>query len=453
MSTQVNSYFNVVKKHPRIILILGLTYGSLISFIVYGPVMQKIADGFQITLLSSLGLACVALGLIHNKRSIHSTKKLHGSGLITCILLLLFGFLPYALQILSIALLGYTAGGVLAHWAFSFASVNTENRTQVICLALFIAYGSKYLSNILVSYVNPIYILAIPALLILGAVSLLNSTKDSIPVTPKDKPTAIKHKELFFLIVLIYFTAGITYVGIFPQFSTYNFQKFYNVFPFLAAVFIAGIYLKDTSRKYLLYTGISFLGLSFTFNATTSGVLSFLLIQTSSEISWALINIYILVLLYDLASASGNMDYFIFGSVSLTSGTLLGGVLTTLLIHLSFNPSTYGALAQIPLFISIAFLFRIPDSGTMKDQPPTHIQIEHSKEDIIKLLTSKFNFTPREIDVALLLLAGYNNSWIAKQLYISPNTVKYHTKNIFLKMNVNDRNEIIGIVSQSINTR
>jgi len=49
------------------------------------------------------------------------------------------------------------------------------------------------------------------------------------------------------------------------------------------------------------------------------------------------------------------------------------------------------------------------------------------------------SLTGREIDVLSLIAKGYSNSEISKNLYISMNTVKTHIKNIFQKLEVEDR--------------
>jgi len=49
--------------------------------------------------------------------------------------------------------------------------------------------------------------------------------------------------------------------------------------------------------------------------------------------------------------------------------------------------------------------------------------------------------TGREIDVLNLIAKGYSNLEISKALYISMNTVKTHIKNIFQKLEVEDRTQ------------
>lgn len=52
--------------------------------------------------------------------------------------------------------------------------------------------------------------------------------------------------------------------------------------------------------------------------------------------------------------------------------------------------------------------------------------------------------TKREKEVVDLISKGLSNAKIAKELFISINTVKYHTKNIFQKLEVESRIEIIS---------
>ncbi len=50
----------------------------------------------------------------------------------------------------------------------------------------------------------------------------------------------------------------------------------------------------------------------------------------------------------------------------------------------------------------------------------------------------------RELEILQLLAQGYTNPEIAKQIYISAQTVKVHTRNIFGKLGVNDRKQAVA---------
>ena len=60
----------------------------------------------------------------------------------------------------------------------------------------------------------------------------------------------------------------------------------------------------------------------------------------------------------------------------------------------------------------------------------------------------QYKLTDREIDVAVLLLAGYNSTDIAKILTISVNTVKTHLKNLYAKTDVHNRRELIELLNE-----
>jgi len=64
-------------------------------------------------------------------------------------------------------------------------------------------------------------------------------------------------------------------------------------------------------------------------------------------------------------------------------------------------------------------------------------------------LYEKFNITSREREVIKLICQGKTNKEIAELLFISPNTARDHTANIFRKVNVNNRTELAMIFHQS----
>jgi LuxR family maltose regulon positive regulatory protein len=49
----------------------------------------------------------------------------------------------------------------------------------------------------------------------------------------------------------------------------------------------------------------------------------------------------------------------------------------------------------------------------------------------------------RELEVLRLLAAGYKYKEVAERLVISMNTVRSHTKNVYSKLNVNNRTQAI----------
>ena len=56
-----------------------------------------------------------------------------------------------------------------------------------------------------------------------------------------------------------------------------------------------------------------------------------------------------------------------------------------------------------------------------------------------------YNLTERELKIVELILAGYTNGSIGEYLGISSNTVKNHISNIYKKINVSNRYELMSI--------
>jgi LuxR family maltose regulon positive regulatory protein len=78
--------------------------------------------------------------------------------------------------------------------------------------------------------------------------------------------------------------------------------------------------------------------------------------------------------------------------------------------------------------------------GAFPDAEPEHadsVTREASGSELVEPLSE------REIDVLKLIAAGYKYQEIAERLVISLNTVRHHTKNIYSKLEVNNRTQAI----------
>ena len=76
-----------------------------------------------------------------------------------------------------------------------------------------------------------------------------------------------------------------------------------------------------------------------------------------------------------------------------------------------------------------ALLERLAQQGGQRER------LEHGGNDV--------RLTPREIDVVRLIARGWDNRQIAEHLVVSEATVKTHINNIFAKMEVSDRSQVV----------
>ena len=69
-------------------------------------------------------------------------------------------------------------------------------------------------------------------------------------------------------------------------------------------------------------------------------------------------------------------------------------------------------------------------------------------KELVQKVAPKFQLTPREIEVLILMVTGRSNTEIAEELTISVYTLKRHINNIFKKTNAKNRHEIVYILKQ-----
>jgi DNA-binding NarL/FixJ family response regulator len=80
-----------------------------------------------------------------------------------------------------------------------------------------------------------------------------------------------------------------------------------------------------------------------------------------------------------------------------------------------------------------------------QESVPHLIQAVRGMEPPVRASAAKqdLGLTPREMQIIALIVAGYTNKDLAKELNISQNTSKHHLTNIFNKLGVSNRLELV----------
>ncbi len=68
---------------------------------------------------------------------------------------------------------------------------------------------------------------------------------------------------------------------------------------------------------------------------------------------------------------------------------------------------------------------------------------EENNKNQMEVLIEKYGLTQREAEIMKLISTGIGNEEIANKLFVSKNTVKFHIKNIFIKLDVKNRIQAI----------
>lgn len=103
-----------------------------------------------------------------------------------------------------------------------------------------------------------------------------------------------------------------------------------------------------------------------------------------------------------------------------------------------------GAAAYVPKFVrpgDLAALVRQVMSGAVVLGGPHLAGGSPQAEEAKPEKQGSFGLTPRELEVLALVTQGKSNAEIARQLFVTTKTVKYHLTGIFAKLGVRNRTE------------
>lgn len=101
---------------------------------------------------------------------------------------------------------------------------------------------------------------------------------------------------------------------------------------------------------------------------------------------------------------------------------------------------------MIVLLIGIIYraLSVLHENHYFRQKIESYIQERSDREKIdLQGIREKYNLTERETEVLGYMAQGMSNPEIAERMFVSVNTIKYHIRNIFVKMEINSRSEAI----------
>ena len=137
------------------------------------------------------------------------------------------------------------------------------------------------------------------------------------------------------------------------------------------------------------------------------------------------------------------------------------------LFPLTFGFVKFGAVFEM-LILTYAITYKVKimqeENNTIKDELKNYmsqlfsleerVSMESSVDDStpeiskkIDKLAKEFDLTSREVDVLLCISNQFTNTTIADELFISVNTVKYHTRNIYQKLGIKSKGDAIDLLN------
>ncbi|MDO4533123.1 MAG: helix-turn-helix transcriptional regulator, partial [Coriobacteriia bacterium] len=80
---------------------------------------------------------------------------------------------------------------------------------------------------------------------------------------------------------------------------------------------------------------------------------------------------------------------------------------------------------------------------------PVRYPVQHDdRDERCDALVAAHGLTTREAEILLLTARGHSSTFIAEQLFISASTVRFHQQNIYRKLNVHSRQELLALVNE-----
>lgn len=145
--------------------------------------------------------------------------------------------------------------------------------------------------------------------------------------------------------------------------------------------------------------------------------------------------------------------YIIFVSILVNFNNLWNNIVVIFVFIRALNLSVrcsllYGVTSILLLIINLYTVFHMykKDFSPIFSHPAIKEQSILTEEERLDLVSHNHRLTEREREVLILAYQGMSNPEIAEQLFISPHTVKRHMHNIFAKLNVSTRVEMIHII-------
>lgn len=466
-------------KNQKILSILSISLFSawLLSVLFEGQVLYSIIESNKqnITYNSVAAIIAHFLGLVICGLIVKNQVQAKKTTIIS-ICLCIIGSLILYMRILNITLLylivicmSFFAGLVIASWSFYYKEYSTgEERLKTAADVLIYSNILMVIINIFTINVSVLLGLTISILALICSL-VLSFKLESCHENKTDNNGALENKlskstllrsvlMLFLFVLVITINSGLMYSVVVPEFSNIvRLTSFYWATPYIVALILMRNLNRKVNRAYVLYIALSMIGLSFLlFTWLDRSVLNFLLINTLMLGAFGVCDLFWWSIL------GGFLDFFknpaiIFGlGLSMNVlGIMIGGFIgnylgnmhndnfNTLLIALIvvftvviMLPVLYTYLARV--LKNHAFLYQFSNQNQEK-------QTKNSKDIHSELLTAK------ELEIVKLVLEGYTYRAISEMLFISENTTKYHVKNIYQKLNINKKSELINIFRSNTN--
>lgn len=457
-----------MNERRRSVVVFSLFSSWLLAFPFEGQILHSLAGSFQIEPQQLVfgAIAAHFAGLLSCgffvKRQ-RTAKRLMVCAIACCMAATgVFFFPPSLLWTVALIASSFLMGGCVAAWGFYFKSGTPKNER------INTAADGLVCANILMIALNMAAIhlspqaglgLSIPMLGMAFLFALQLPAGDSVasPAPPRQAhppssmATSLALLCLFVLIITV--DSGLMYQVLNPAYAHHAWlASWYWAVPYVVALLVMKNLPRKTNRTYILYVALAMIGFAFiAFMSLDRSAASYLLVNTLMLGACGVYDLFWWSILGEMLDLDKNpARIFGVGLAANVLGVLLGSLLGRAMASAGAPGMQPTLLALAVVCISLVLLpplhrhlaALLTDHAylsALAEMPPAQ------QTRVASRLAQFDSLSEREKQVAARLLQGKTYRTIARELYISENTVKTHTKNIYSKLNIQSRAELIDL--------
>lgn len=453
------------------IAVFSFLFSWLLAFPFEGQVIYKLAADHSFDPQNIISASIIAhfFGLISSGffiKNMKTAKKIMLFTIVFCAAgTFAFLFPPSKLWNVFLISCSFLLGCCLAAWSYYFKKYTPANE-RIKTAADSLIYSNVLMIAISITAIKvsahaaiiiSIVILGIGAIFVNKLQEIDDDAVNNVEIihssciTSIDKPLAL----LCLFIIIITINSGLMYRVVNPVFVHHEWLVcWYWAIPYIAAIYIMKNVPESVNRAYVLYVAIAMIGLAFiAFMTLKNSVLSYLLIDTLMLGAFGVYDLFWWSILGEMLEFHDNpAEIMGVGLSSNVLGVLLGSLLGNSLIKTNSVNNNTSIAALVVIFIILIILPVLHKQLLLLLKNHAYLttlsEMTHGEQmSAKKSVTLVGNLTERESEIVGLLLKGRTYKMVAEELFLSENTVKTHIKNIYSKLNINSKAELIKLMA------
>jgi DNA-binding CsgD family transcriptional regulator len=456
------------------IIVFTLYSAWLLSFTFEGQILYAIGSKYKldIPLMVFGSIGANFIGLIISGSFIHTLNAAKRQMILSIISAIagniIFFFPPTFLWYIILIITSFLAGAFISAWGFFYKRFTPPNgRLKTAAEVLIYSNILMIVLNMLAIHISPETALLSAQILLTAALFFAFKLPADILTDNKPHLKLIKSSNsikpliclcLFILIITI--NSGLMYQVVNPAFAHLtSVVSWYWAVPYILALYIIKNLPEKTNRTYILYVAIAMIGLSFVFFMTLDhSAHSYFIVNTLMLGACGVYDIFWWSILGSMLDFYDNPARVLgVGLSANVLGVLVGGIIGKYIVSMDtqiFSPSVlaltivFTVLIILPLLhkqLSLLLKNHVFLSPLYELSPGKEMKQVNNTDNLMM----RNNLTDREMEIAELLLKGRTYKMIAAELHLSENTIKTHIKNIYSKLNVQNKTELIKLLGKN----